>query len=92
MTCIIDTKSKRHLSAKLAAGLAISAFLVLGTFVAAASAAQHGGGATAAGATPADMAADVAVAMAVDMAAGAAGIIIAPRQWSMARPTIIRRR
>ena len=44
MTCIIDTKSKRHLSANLAAGLAISAFLVLGTFVAAASAAQHGGG------------------------------------------------
>ena len=44
MTCIIDTKSRRHLSAKLAAGLAISAFLVLGTFVASASAAEHGGG------------------------------------------------
>ena len=44
MTCIIDTKSKRHLSAKLAARLAISAFLVLGTFVASASAAEHGGG------------------------------------------------
>jgi len=45
MTCIIDTKSKRHLSTKLAAGLAISAFLVLGPFVASASAenwtAQH---------------------------------------------------
>ena len=45
MTCIIDTKSNRHLPAKLAAGLAISAFLVLGTFVASASAenwdAQH---------------------------------------------------
>jgi hypothetical protein len=38
MTRIIDTKSKRHLPAKLAAGLAISAFLVLGTFVASASA------------------------------------------------------
>jgi len=36
MTCIIDTKSKRHLSAKLAAGLAISAVLMLGTFVASA--------------------------------------------------------
>jgi hypothetical protein len=42
MTCIIDTRSKRHLSAKLMAGLAISAFLVLGTFVASASA-QHRG-------------------------------------------------
>jgi hypothetical protein len=44
MTCVTDTKSKRRLSAKLAAGLAISAFLVLGTFVASASAAEHGGG------------------------------------------------
>ncbi len=43
MTCIIDTKSKRHLSAKLAAGLAISAFLVLGTFVASANAQPHRG-------------------------------------------------
>jgi len=38
MTRTIDTKSKRRLSAKLAAGLAISAFLLLGTFVAPASA------------------------------------------------------
>ena len=38
MTCISDSKSKRRLPAKLAAGLAISAFLVLGTFVASASA------------------------------------------------------
>jgi hypothetical protein len=38
MTCIIDTGSKRRLSAKLAAGVALSAFLVLGTFVASANA------------------------------------------------------
>lgn len=38
MTCIIDTGSKRRLSAKLAAGLALSALLALGTFVASASA------------------------------------------------------
>ena len=38
MTCIIDTNSKRHLSTKLAAGLAISALLVLGTSLASASA------------------------------------------------------
>jgi hypothetical protein len=38
MTCIIDTKSKRHLSLKLAAGLAISAVLVLGTVATSASA------------------------------------------------------
>ena len=38
MTRMIDTKSKRHLPAKLAAGLAISAFFVLATFVASASA------------------------------------------------------
>ncbi len=41
MTYIIDSKSKRRLSAKLAAGLAISAFLVLGTFVASASAQER---------------------------------------------------
>ena len=45
MTCTIDTKSKYRLSAKLAAGLALSAFLVLGTFVAPASARDdHRGG------------------------------------------------
>jgi len=45
MTYIINTKSKRHLPATLAAGLAISAFVVLGTFVAPAGAAeQHRGG------------------------------------------------
>ena len=38
MTRITDTKSKRRLPAKLAAGLAISAFLVLGTLVPSASA------------------------------------------------------
>ncbi len=38
MTCIVDTKAKRHLPAMLAAALAISAFLALGTFVASASA------------------------------------------------------
>jgi len=43
MTCIIDAKSKRRLPAKLAAGLAISALLVLGTFVASASADEHRG-------------------------------------------------
>ena len=42
MTCI-ETKSKRHLSAKLAAGLAISAFLLLGTFVAPAKAENNNG-------------------------------------------------
>ena len=42
MTCI-ETKSKRHLSAKLAAGLAISAFLLLGTFVAPARAENDNG-------------------------------------------------
>ena len=41
MTCIIDTGSKRRLSAKLAAGLAISGFLVFGAFVASASAQPH---------------------------------------------------
>jgi len=44
MTCIVDTKSKRHLPAKLAVGLAISAFLVLGTFVTSASAQERRGG------------------------------------------------
>ena len=42
MTCI-ETKSRRHLSAKLAAGLAISAFLLLGTFVASARAENDNG-------------------------------------------------
>jgi hypothetical protein len=43
MTCITKTQPKRRLSAKLAAGLAISAFLVLGTFVTSASAQGHRG-------------------------------------------------
>ncbi|MFZ0695221.1 MAG: hypothetical protein WAN51_13940 [Alphaproteobacteria bacterium] len=43
MTCIINTKSKRYPSATLAAGLAISVFLLLGTFVASASAEEHRG-------------------------------------------------
>jgi len=38
MTWIIDTTSKCHLSAKLAAGIAISAMLALGTFAAPANA------------------------------------------------------
>ncbi len=41
MTYIVDTTSKRYRPAKLAAGLAISAVLVLGTFVASASADEH---------------------------------------------------
>jgi len=41
MTCIIDTSPKRRLSAKLAAGIALSTLLVLGTFVATASAQPH---------------------------------------------------
>ena len=41
MTWIIETESKRHLPARLAAGLARAAFLVLGTFVASASAQPH---------------------------------------------------
>jgi len=41
MTWIIDTKSPRHLSAKLVAGLAISALLAIGTFGAPASAASR---------------------------------------------------
>jgi hypothetical protein len=41
MTCTIDTRPKRHLSAKLAAGIALSAVLALGTFVASAGAQPH---------------------------------------------------
>jgi len=41
MTWIIDT-SKRRLSAKLAAGIAISAVLALGTLAAPANAREHG--------------------------------------------------
>ena len=41
MTPIIDTKSKRRLPAKLAAGLAIAAILALGTFAGSASAAER---------------------------------------------------
>jgi hypothetical protein len=40
MTCIIDTKSTRRLSAKLMAGLAISALLAVATFAAPANAAS----------------------------------------------------
>lgn len=41
MACITGTNSRRHLSAKLTSGLAISAFLVLGTFIASANAEQR---------------------------------------------------
>jgi len=41
MTCIINTKSNRHLPATLAAGVAISAFLALGVFVSSANADEH---------------------------------------------------
>jgi hypothetical protein len=44
MTAISTIEPIRHLWAKLAAGLAISAVLVLGTFVAPTSAAPHRGG------------------------------------------------
>jgi hypothetical protein len=44
MTYGINTKSKRHLPASLAAGLAISAVLVLGTFVTSVNAEEHRGG------------------------------------------------
>jgi hypothetical protein len=44
MTYVINTKSKRNLPAMFAAGLAISAFLALGTFVTPASAEEHHGG------------------------------------------------
>jgi hypothetical protein len=43
MTCIIDTKSKRSLSAKIAAGFAISAILAVGTFSASANARDYRG-------------------------------------------------
>jgi len=42
MTWNIDTTSKHPLSAKLAAGIAISAILALGTFAAPANAREHG--------------------------------------------------
>src|ERR1700739_445625 len=41
MTCIIDINSKRHLSTKLATGVAISALLVLGMSLASANAEDH---------------------------------------------------
>jgi hypothetical protein len=44
MTYSINTKSKRHLPAVLAAGLAISAFVVLGAVGTSASAEEHHGG------------------------------------------------
>jgi hypothetical protein len=44
MTWIIDTTPKRHLSTKLAAGIAISAMLALGTFAAPANAEESRGG------------------------------------------------
>jgi hypothetical protein len=44
MTRINDTKSRRPLSAKLAAGIAISALLAIGTFAAPADARDHDGG------------------------------------------------
>ena len=40
----IEAKSKRHLSAKFAAGLAVSAFLLLGALAAPASAENRSGG------------------------------------------------
>ena len=43
MTWIIDTKSRGRLSAKLAAGLVISAMLALGTFAGSASAEERRG-------------------------------------------------
>jgi hypothetical protein len=48
MICILDTRSKRQRAAKLSAGFAFAAFLVLGSFVASASAQgyrddHHGG-------------------------------------------------
>jgi hypothetical protein len=43
MTRNIDAQSKRRLPAKLAAGIAISAFIALGTFATAASADDHRG-------------------------------------------------
>jgi hypothetical protein len=44
MTWIIDTVSKRRLSARLAAGIAISAILAFGTFAGSARAGETGGG------------------------------------------------
>jgi len=41
MTGVIDTRSKRALSARRAIGLAVSAFLLLGAFAGAASAKDH---------------------------------------------------
>ena len=41
MTRTIDTKATRRLPARLAGGLAVSAFLLLGTFVASASAGNN---------------------------------------------------
>jgi hypothetical protein len=43
MTCIIETKLRRRLSAKLAAGLALSAMLAVGTFAVPAYADGDGG-------------------------------------------------
>jgi hypothetical protein len=43
MTCSIDTSATRHLSARLAAGIAISAILALGTFAGSARAGETGG-------------------------------------------------
>jgi len=43
MACIVDTKSKRRRSAKLAAGL-LSAIFVIGTFAGSASAQERGRG------------------------------------------------
>ena len=42
MTCIIDTKSNRHMSAKLAARLVLAAIVALGSSVGSARAQQHG--------------------------------------------------
>jgi hypothetical protein len=44
LTWIINTNSRRRLSAKLAAGLAISAILAVGTFAGSADAREHDGG------------------------------------------------
>jgi hypothetical protein len=44
MTSIIDAKPERRVSARLAAGVAISALLVLGAFVTPAAADDHHGG------------------------------------------------
>ena len=41
MTLIIDTNAKRRLSARLAAGIAISAILALGTFAGSANAYEY---------------------------------------------------